>query len=129
MTNAELWQSYKELTQTLSENARKLAFAAVGLGWVFKTDVATFPTAIRIALCFVVAFFICDIMQFVIGAVLLRIWTRREEKKKWKNNNSLGGDYEKPDWLDTPSFIMWWVKIIALLLAYACLGMHLIKMN
>jgi len=129
MTNAELWKSYKELTQTLSENGRKLAFAAAGLAWVFKTDVATFPPAVRLALAFVVAFFSFDLLQFVVGAVLLRIWTRREEKKKWKANNSLDGDYEKPGWLDTPPFSLWWAKIIALLLAYACLGMHLIKMN
>ncbi len=129
MTNEDLWNSYKEQTQTLSEICRKLAFAASGLCWIFKTSIATFPSAVRFALAFIVMFFLFDILQFLVGATILRRWTRAGEKKKWKENQSIEGDYEKPEWIDIPAFTLWWVKIIALLAAYACLGVHIIRMN
>jgi hypothetical protein len=129
MNNAELWQSYKEYTQTLSDNSRKLAFAAGGLCWIFKTGTASFPSVVRVALAFIIVFFICDLLQFIVGAVFLRYWTRKAEKEMWQKHSTIDGDYEKPAWLDTPSFTFWWAKIIALLLAYLFLGKHIFTMN
>src|SRR4030042_695586 len=124
MTNKELWGQYKEYTAELSSNARKLAFAAGAITWFFKDRDNIFPPSILLAIGFLVLFFICDISQFVSGALMIRWWTRKEEIKKYKETGSIEGisikggegSYNKPAWLDYPSLTFWWLKIVFLFL-------------
>ncbi len=127
MKNAELWQSYQDYTKTLSDTARQLGFAAAAICWFFKAPENTFPVHIVRALGFVVVFFVADIMQYLLGAIFLRLWTRSEEKKKWRNTGKLEGEYHKPVWLDYPTYVMWWVKVLALLAAFSFIGLQLIR--
>lgn len=126
MKNSELWESYAEYTKTLTDNARKLGFAAAGICWFFKTPDNKFPFHILLALGFTVLYFISDMLQFLFGALVLRCWTRHEEKELWKAKKSIEGDYKKPAWLDYPSYAMWWLKIIFLLAAFILIGLYLI---
>jgi hypothetical protein len=129
MKNNELWDDYKEYTKTLSEVARKLGFAAAAICWFFKTPDNIFPPCILVGLGFIVLYFMCDILQLLFGAVLIRTWTRKEEKKMWKEKNTIYGEYDKPERLDKPSYIMWWIKIICLLIAFSFMGLHLIHIS
>lgn len=122
MKNSELWQQYKEYTQGLSENSRKLAFGAAAICWIFKSPSGRFPDGIDIALSLVAAFFVADILQYLLGALFIRMWTRHHEKKQWKETESIDGDYQKPHWLDYPSYSLWWAKVVFLLLAYIIIG-------
>jgi len=126
MKNEDLWNQYMEYTQDLTANCRKLAFAAAALCWFFKTKDHQFPSLILKALAFTVAFFLANILQYFLAALFLRFWTRRQEKAKWKQNQTLEGEYDKPAWLDYPAFTMWWAKIILLLLAYGSIGLYLV---
>lgn len=127
MKNEELWAQYKEYTQDLSTNCRQLGFASAGICWFFKTETYTFPLTIIYALGFTVAFFTLDMLQYITAALLIRIWTRSNEKAMWKKNNTIEGVYNKPAWLDYPSFTMWWLKIISLFFAFCCIAFHLFK--
>ena len=129
MKNHELWESYKDYTKTLTEVARKLGFAAAALCWLFKGNDNTFPSHILTALAFVVLYFTCDMLQFFLGAVFIRTWTRREEKKRWKEDETIEGDYDKPAWLDSPSYAMWWIKVLCLLTSFIFIGFHLIHLS
>ena len=127
MKNEELWNQYKEYTQELTTNCRKLGFASAGICWFFKTEAYTFPTAIVYALAFTVAFFMLDILQYVTAAVLLRLWTRSQEIRMWEEHETIEGEYNKPAWLDYPSFTMWCLKIASLFLGFGFIAFHLFK--
>jgi tellurite resistance protein TehA-like permease len=129
MKNQELWECYKDYTRTLTEVARKLGFAAAAICWLFKENDNTFPFPILTGLSFVVMYFTCDILQFLLGAVFIRTWIRSEEKKRWKEQKTIEGDYNKPAWLDYPSYIMWWIKILCLLSSFILIGFHLIHLS
>ena len=125
MKNKDLWKQYEDYTKDLTTNCRKLGFAAAGICWFFKTATYTFPKPIMIALGCIVSFFIADILQFLFGSLFIRFWTRSQEKVKWKQSNTIEGDYEKPAWLDYPAFTMWWIKIICLLFGYIFIGIQI----
>ncbi len=125
MRNEDLWKQYDDYTKDLTANCRKLGFAAAAISWFFKTPTNTFPAPILIALGFIVSFFIADILQYFLAALSLRFWTRSQEKTKWKENQTIEGDYKKPAWLDYPAFTLWLVKICCLLLGYICIGVQL----
>ena len=127
MKNAELWKSYEDYTKGLTENARKLGFAAAAVCWFFKNQDDRFPQLILASLGFTVIFFLADILQYLFGAILLKCWTRNQEKKKYKATGSIEGEYNKPAWLDYPSYTMWWLKIISLVIAFALIGFHIIQ--
>ena len=126
MKNEELWASYVDYTKALSEFARKLGFGAAAICWFFKAPDNAFPPNVKISLIFVVLYFMFDLLQYMFGAALLRAWTRHTEKKMWKEKKTIEGDYEKPAWLDYPSYTLLWIKVISLLLGYIFLGLHLI---
>lgn len=129
MKNDELWRQYQEYTADLTNNARKLAFAAGAIAWFFKEEGNAFPKSILIAIGFLVLFFICDILQFIFGALMIRWWTRKEEKKRYKETESIEGEYDKPAWLDYPSCTLWYLKIIFLLLTFTCIGVYIFLIN
>jgi hypothetical protein len=129
MKNSDLWDSYVEYTKILSENARSLGFAAGAVCWFFKAENNTFPPTILWALLMVVGFFICDMLQYAVGAVLLRVWTRNEEVKKHKDTGTIEGEYDKPVWLDRPGYILWWTKIVLLFASFVITGSFLICMQ
>jgi hypothetical protein len=129
MTNKELWGQYKDYTTDLTSNARKLAFAAGAIAWFFKDDNNLFPKTILLAIGFLVLFFISDILQFMSGALVIRWWTRKEEKKKYAKTASLEGQYDKPAWLDYPSLTFWFLKILFLLLTFAFIGGYIFLVN
>ena len=115
-----LWKSYQEYTEGLSVNGRKLAFAAAGICWILKTDLL--PNLVLIALLFVSLFFVFDILQYLIAAILLRFWLRTKEKEFQKQNGTLKGDYSAPASLDKIPFIFWIAKIICLISSYILIG-------
>jgi hypothetical protein len=103
MTNEKLWESYDKYATDLSNVSRQLAFAAGALSWFFKSPENIFSKEILTALRFIVIFFIADVLQYLLGALFIRIWTRRHEKIKYKETGTIKGDYSKPSWLDYPA--------------------------
>jgi len=118
MKVADLWQNYLFYTQSLSENCRKLAFAGAAICWFFKSSTLIFPPAIMGALIFIVLFFLFDIFQYLVAAILLRIWTRSAENKMWKLKGNIDEDVEKPAWLDTPAYVFFLLKLFSLITSF-----------
>lgn len=126
MKNAELWKSYDYYTGELTKFSRQLAFAGTAICWFFKTEDVTFPKPILISLVLIVSFFILDILQYFLGAHILRWWTQCEEKKMWEKKKKIDGEYHKPRWLDSPSFTLFNIKIVALFTAFVALSFEFI---
>ena len=122
MKTTNLWNDYVFYTRDVTEHGRKLAFATAAICWFFKTPQVTFPTHILWSLAFVVCFFFLDILQYFSAGLLVGYWTRRQEKKMWKENGTIDGDIEKPAWLDKPAFVMFIFKMVFLMASFFCLA-------
>ena len=81
MKTEELWKQYQGYTRDLTDHSRKLGFAGVAICWIFKTKDFTFPPMIYWAMAFFVAYFICDVLHYLIGAALTRWYVQKEEFK------------------------------------------------
>jgi hypothetical protein len=122
MRLGELWKEYQFYTRDLTKHARKLAFAAAAICWAFRTEAFTFPRTVYWALVFLIAYFFLDVLQYLLGALFVGGFTRYAEKIMWRDYGSLTCEVAKPSWVDTPVFVMFLLKIIALLVSFAFVG-------
>jgi hypothetical protein len=127
MTNKELWESYAFYTGELTRLSRQLAFAAAAICWFFRTAEGTFPLVVLFSLGSVVVFFCCDLLQYLVAVHILRWWTRQKEKEMWECKQTIAGEYEKPAWLDAPAFVLFNLKITALISAFVGLGVEILQ--
>ncbi len=122
----EVWESYGFYTEKISEQTRKLAFASAGICWFFKTPPAIFPAIIELSLFLVVLFFIFDLSQYFISAILIKTWARKQEIIAYNEKNSIDVDVHKPAYLDKPGFIFFCMKVVALFLSYILIAYYII---
>ena len=126
MKNKEVWSHYKDYTKDITEFSRKLALGGLVVCWFFKSKDAAFPPYVISALKNFILYFLSDLFQSLSGAILLKFWIRKEEKRQWNKTGSIDGEYLKPAWLDTPSFCFFVGKIIFLIMAFAYVGAELL---
>ena len=127
MTNKEIWQHYAEYTDKVTSIARKLGFAAIAVIWVIGGSTTNLTASLRYALLVVVLYFMMDLFQFFVGSLIMRRWIRNTEKFLWKEKKSIEGNYQKPAWLDIPSYILWLLKILILFFGYFLIGVYIFK--
>jgi len=127
MTGKELWAQYQHYTRDFTEHARKLGFGGVAVCWLFRDEHFRFPYLIYAALLLFVIYFICDILQSLLGALIVRIFTERAEAKLWNETQSIEGEIYKPRWVDGPAFSMFCIKAIFLTTGFVIIGFELIR--
>ena len=127
MKNSEAWEQYKSYTRDITEVSRKLGFAGAAICWVLKNPEGSFSPCVLWSLAFFVGFFVADVLQSFIGALLLRSWIRREEITRWNEAQSIEGEYLKPGWLDYPSFGLFLAKVVLLLVGFALLAVEILS--
>lgn len=121
MNTSEHWNIYVEYTNTVSENARKLAFGSAAVCWFFKSQNITFPPAVYGALLFIILYFLFDLLQYFSAAFIRRIWIRKMEIELYKKTGSIEGNMDQPDWIDKPVYIFYILKISSLLITFCFL--------
>jgi hypothetical protein len=126
MDNEKAWGTYVCYTRDITEFLRKLAFAGIAICWIIKPEYGGFPSVTLAGIGLIVLYFIFDILQYCLGAILWRNWIRAQEKKYLKENNSLEGDYSPPDDLDHPVFYAFWIKIFLLFLGFIAIGFEIL---
>ena len=129
MTNKEVWNQYKEYSQSTSEILRKIAFAGIAFCWLFRNQNNNFPHLVFIALILLIFFFIFDFFQYLSATLILKYWIRSEEIRFWKINGTIEGDYQLPTWLDLPSFILFIIKALTLLISFILLVIWFFFLN
>lgn len=112
-----------------SDINRQLALAGVAFVWIFSggntsTGVKLHipDDLLRVGLILVVALAL-DLLQYVWGAASWGIFRRRHEKRirqKLESDNFLA-----PSWMNWPTLFFFWTKLIAVVVAYAFLGVAL----
>lgn len=125
MKLSEVWASYDTYTGELTKHSRQIAFGGVAISWLLRSSAGTMPKWGLISLGLLVAFFLLDVLQYFVGAWRLRTWMHREEQRRWKEIGTIEGDYDLPRSIDRIPFVLFNVKIGALLLAYVALGIQL----
>ena len=116
MKNKQLWKSYSDYTEKTSYLVRW--FSSILFGFVY------FETGeFNLTLAFISLIFIIDFFQYLVSAIIYRIFTRSKEKMFYKEHGSIEKDkegndldYEAPPDLDTFAFICWVLKITLFLL-------------
>jgi hypothetical protein len=117
-------QGYRETFYTfsgkLSDICRQLAFAGIGLIWLFKKDNPTglsIPRELFVPGALVVGALIFDILQYAFGSILWRSFYKRKEKEK------VGEDVEidHGDGWEIPIWIAFCLKTICIAVAYGYL--------
>jgi hypothetical protein len=117
-------QGYRETFYTfsgkLSDICRQLAFAGIGLIWLFKKDNPvglSIPRELFVPGALVVGALVFDLLQYAFGSILWRSFYQRKEKEK------VGEDVEidHSDSWEIPIWISFCLKTICIAIAYGYL--------
>lgn len=126
MTGKSLWEQYQHYTRDFTDHARKLGFGGAAVCWLFRDAHFRFPVVIYVSLLFFVFYFICDIFQSVSGALSIKFFTEREEKRLWESTGSIEGEIHKPKWVDYPAFLMFCMKSVFLVAGFLFIAFELL---
>jgi uncharacterized membrane protein len=80
-------------------------------------------------LIFTILFFLFDILQAIIAAILLHSWIRGEEKRVHEERETIEADYQKPAFLDSIPKLLFGTKLVFIFCAYLSIGFHLCNIS
>ena len=122
MRRADALAAYQDFSDRTSAKVRQLAFAAIGIVWVFRpTTGAHFPTTLaRIAILAVIALALA-FAQSLYGTVAWGAFHRRQELASVGSNV----DFKAPAILNWPTNTLFALKTIALIGTYVALMIYL----
>ena len=125
MKLSEIREDYEELSGLLSKFNRQLAFAGIGIVWLFRTTDSNGTTSIDSGmltpiLCFVISFCF-DLLQYLWQSYARYIfyWYKRNTGSKEED------EMNEPEWPNVIAWIMFTIKVCALMAAYIHLGIYL----
>ena len=125
MKLSEIRKDYEELSGLLSKFNRQLAFAGIGIVWLFRTTDATGTTTISPGLltpvfCFVISFGF-DLLQYLWQSYVWYIYYW------YKRNSGTTEEQEvnEPEWPNIVAWLFFTIKVCALMSAYIHLGAYL----
>lgn len=125
MKLSEIREDYEELSGLLSKFNRQLAFAGIGIVWLFRTTDVQGTTTIDTKmltpiLCFVISFGF-DLLQYLWQSYVWYIyyWYKRER------GSNEDDEMNEPEWPNIIAWIMFTIKVCALMAAYIHLGIYL----
>lgn len=126
MKLSEIRKDYEELSSLLSKYNRQLAFAGIGIVWLFRTTDKTGNTSIDSGMlmpvfCFVISFAF-DLFQYLWLSLAWYIYYYWGRKCKGKAEED---EMCEPEWPNVIAWLMYVLKVIALIAAYIYLGVYL----
>ena len=118
-------EAYQVFSAKASDVSRQLAFAGIAVVWIFKTGDAGNPKVpgelIPPLICLSCAL-ACDLLQYVMQAMIWGIFHRLKEKTHKENEDILA-----PRVLNWPPLVMFSIKVILVILGYTLLVLYLNK--
>ena len=125
MKLSEIREDYEELSGLLSRFNRQLAFAGIGIVWLFRATDKTGSTSIdpqllTPVLCFVISFGF-DLLQYFWQSLVWYIYYWFNRNKGIKEDTEMN----EPEWPNIVAWLMFIIKVSALMAAYLHLGMFL----
>jgi hypothetical protein len=125
-----LLKGYLETFYTYSGKAsdvcRQLAFAAIAIIWIFKTDAGgklTVPSNLVLPGILIVLSLALDLTQYCLGALIWYFFYRHHEKLRTPETQEI----QHSEWLDRPLHTVFWLKVVCVLIAYSLILRFLLR--
>lgn len=112
--------AYYELSKTLSDLVRKLGFAAIALIWLFtKADTnsaakSPIPSDLHLPTILIVLSLVLDFLQYAWSTAAWGGFARLKELQPGAHD----ADFDAPNWLNWPSLLFFWCKVVSTVAAY-----------
>jgi hypothetical protein len=119
---------YYETSGKASEISRQLAFAGIAVIWIFKNGPdgnPTIPNDLILAAALFVLALALDFTHYVVKALIWGVYSRYKEKSLQKQGIPLDSDFDFPRAINWPSLVLFWLKIITLLVGQTVLFTYL----
>jgi len=130
-------ETYHRASAKLSEISRYIAFAGIGLIWIFtkETSDLRIPDTLIIPALLLACSLFFDMLQYLLKSIFYeRFYTLRrktekveEEKAILKGEEYKFKDYEHPRWWKMVTNICWYLKITLVFIAYGFIIVYLIN--
>lgn len=118
-------KDFYELSGKASDISRQLAFAAIAVIWLFKTDTPTGQITIPPDLIWpgilIVLALAADLLQYVAGSLIWGLYARYLERKH------IAGVERHSHWLPVPMWGLFVIKIALVIWAYILILLFLIR--
>lgn len=118
-------KDFYEFSGKASDISRQLAFAAIAVTWLFKTDTPTGLIAIPPDLIWpgilIVAALAADLLQYVAGSLIWGLYARYLERKY------IRGVERHRNWLPLPIWGLYVIKVALIIGAYILILLFLIR--
>lgn len=125
MQLSEIRKAYEELSGSLSKVNRQLTFAGIGIVWLFRvtdsTGNTTIDTDMLMPILFFVISFAFDVLQYLYLSIAWYIFYWRQRNDRVKEDDEVN----ESEYMNIPAWIMWFLKVVALIIAYCSLGIYL----
>jgi hypothetical protein len=119
------WQDFYEFSGKASDITRQLAFAAIAVIWLFKTDAPTGNITIPPDLIWpgilIVAALAADLLQYVAGSLIWGLYARYLEREH------IAGVERHSKWLVRPIWLFFVIKIVLVIWAYFLILLFLLR--
>lgn len=125
----EIIDNYYDTTATLSSINRQMAFAGIGIVWIFTTvkdaSITIENTLLWSLLCFVISLGL-DFLQYLYRSILFGSIHRIYEKKYY-TNDVLEEDIIYYAWYNYPMYFFFYIKLISIIVGYTLVGYYIIS--
>jgi hypothetical protein len=128
MKLSKINEAAREYTKLASEIVRQLSLAGIGIIWLFKNSDGSdklFDPILIVPLLLLAFALFCDLIQYIIGGIIWRSFTKNNQHLKTIQNPD--PEIDIPDSKSTPTYLFYAMKIIAMFIAYIFIITHLIK--
>ena len=111
-------ETFYEFSGTLSDNARKLAFAGIAIVWIFKqgeNGSYTIPGALKTVMLMFIVSLSLDLLQYIWQTI---VWGFFYNYKENKLNYDEKADFLAPKIFKNVADVIFWAKVVALVIGY-----------
>ncbi|MDO1500913.1 hypothetical protein Q2T40_12300 [Winogradskyella maritima] len=114
---SEFKEDYYFFTGKLSDINRQIAFAGIALIWVFKKGTNTefqIDNALILPAILIVSALAFDMFQYIYQSVVWSIFYTRKNRRHKSEEKKI----KSPEYLNYPSWVFFFIKVILVLIAY-----------
>jgi hypothetical protein len=127
-------KAYYDFSKSLSDINRTLGFAGIALVWLFKQQDqgrTLIPRALHFSTILIVASLGLDFLQYVWSAAAWGGLARLRERWRAQKKEGWGGtgddEIAAPAWINRPTLIAFWAKVVCMAIAYVGILHFLLK--
>jgi hypothetical protein len=119
--------AYEELSGSASKLSRQLAFAGIGMIWIFRVSTGeetSLPAGLLWPSILLITSLGIDIIQYLLQSVIWYAYYYYKRSKGIKEDDEV----DEPEWPNYFTWILFFVKIAVMVSAYAMLFSHLYRL-